>query len=130
MKTYDTGLAKWNFNEPTDYDPRCRQHMHRMLGPCPDCGAPCFDYGGGWRCRAMYCNRSPGNPAPNVGDAPKWWNTGVNVQKDGTQWCATGPGFINLQESPAGFGNTPQQAVDELIRAFVEIGGGAMFDNL
>lgn len=30
--------------------------------------------------------------------------------KDGGQWCAVGPDFIDLQVSKAGFGNTPAQA--------------------
>ena len=38
--------------------------------------------------------------------------------RDGDQWCAVGPGFVNLQESPAGFGDTPIQAR----RALVEPG--------
>lgn len=40
---------------------------------------------------------------------------GYRVVKDGNAWCATGPGFINLQESKAGFGHTPLVALGELI---------------
>ena len=29
---------------------------------------------------------------------------------DGDAWCAVHPDFINLQESPAGFGDTPEAA--------------------
>ena len=36
------------------------------------------------------------------------------VFKDGDMWCAVGPDFINLQESPAGFGETPELAREEL----------------
>lgn len=32
------------------------------------------------------------------------------VFKDGTAWVAVMPDFINLQESPAGFGDTPEEA--------------------
>lgn len=32
------------------------------------------------------------------------------VQRDGSAWCATFPDFVNLQESPAGFGDTPEAA--------------------
>lgn len=43
-----------------------------------------------------------------------------SVQMDGDHWCATGDGFINLQESIAGFGKTPDQAVVQLRIAEVE----------
>lgn len=33
------------------------------------------------------------------------------IFRDGNQWCAVGPGFKNLQESPAGFGDTPDAAL-------------------
>ena len=36
------------------------------------------------------------------------------VFKDGDAWCAVMPDFINLQESPAGFGDTPAMAREEL----------------
>jgi len=45
---------------------------------------------------------------------PEWWDTDINVQLDGDSWCATAEGFVNLQESPVGFGDTPQEAVEEL----------------
>lgn len=32
------------------------------------------------------------------------------VFKDGDQWCAVSPDFVNLQESSAGFGETPDEA--------------------
>ncbi len=38
----------------------------------------------------------------------------IRIFKDGNQWCAVAPGFINLQESPAGFGDTPHEAFIEL----------------
>ena len=40
---------------------------------------------------------------------------GYRVFKDGNEWCAVGKGFINLQESKAGFGHTPLVALGELI---------------
>ena len=40
---------------------------------------------------------------------------GYRLIKDGTAWCATPPGFIDLQSSPAGFGDTQEQAVKALI---------------
>lgn len=41
---------------------------------------------------------------------------GVTLQLDGNAWCATGPGFENLQESPAGFGDTKLEAMAELAK--------------
>lgn len=41
--------------------------------------------------------------------------SGYRVYKDGNAWCAVGEGFINLQESDAGFGHTPLVALGELI---------------
>lgn len=41
---------------------------------------------------------------------------GTRVFKDGDTFCAVLPDFINLQESPAGFGDTPEAA-----RAHLEI---------
>jgi len=38
----------------------------------------------------------------------------VTVFKDGDQWCAVMPDFINLQESVAGFGKTVEEAIAEL----------------
>jgi len=35
---------------------------------------------------------------------------------DGTDWCATFEDFKNLEESPAGFGKTPEEAIEELLR--------------
>ena len=40
---------------------------------------------------------------------------GVTLQKDGDSWVATGEGFTNLQESPAGFGDTKDEAIRELM---------------
>ena len=36
--------------------------------------------------------------------------------QDGNMWCCVHGDFVNLQESPAGFGNTPQEAMDALIK--------------
>jgi hypothetical protein len=41
--------------------------------------------------------------------------SGYRVYKDGASWCAVGSGFMNLQESKAGFGETPLIALGELI---------------
>lgn len=39
---------------------------------------------------------------------------GFHLLKDGDAWCAVGPEFVNLQRSPAGFGDTPEEAVKAL----------------
>lgn len=38
----------------------------------------------------------------------------VKFFMDGNQWCATFEDFINLQESPAGFGRTCMEALGNL----------------
>lgn len=81
---------------------------------CPLCGSRTFNYGGGWRCLGSYCDKNTNNPAPNVGPEPSWWFEPINVFKDGDQWCAVHSDFKNLQESIAGFGNTPHDAVINL----------------
>lgn len=104
------GKGGWVYGERFQRSTNRGDYAH-YLGPCPDCGTACFDYGGGWRCMAMYCSRSVSNAAPNVGSKPSWWNTNILVEKDGDSWCAHFDDFINLQESQAGFGNTPNEAV-------------------
>lgn len=41
---------------------------------------------------------------------------GLVLKKDGNQWCATRKDFENLQESPAGFGDTALEAMAELCK--------------
>lgn len=41
---------------------------------------------------------------------------GVRVEKDGNMWCAGKADFINLQESPVGFGDTILEALAELCK--------------
>lgn len=38
----------------------------------------------------------------------------ARVFKDGNMWCAVDPDFVDLQASPAGFGETPALAREEL----------------
>lgn len=38
----------------------------------------------------------------------------VRVYMDGNMFCAVRPDFVNLQESPAGFGATKEEAIAEL----------------
>jgi hypothetical protein len=110
MKTFSTGKDRWDYNSKM----MGHKEWHIYLGPCPACGSRTFDYGGGWRCLAMYCGRNASNPAPNVGPRPDWWEENIQVFKDGDAWCAVYDDFINLQESVAGFGNNPDDAVNNL----------------
>lgn len=41
---------------------------------------------------------------------------GVNIFLDGNAWCATRKDFVDLQESPAGFGDTALEAMAELAK--------------
>lgn len=91
-----------------------RDEWHSYLGPCPSCGARCFNYGGGWRCVEGYCVYSYTQPYPNFGNPPAWWFENIQVKMDGNMWCAHYDDFIDQMESPAGFGKTPQEAVNEL----------------
>lgn len=60
-------------------------------------------------------------------DADNYANRlGITLQLDGTAWCATGPGFQNLQEHPAGFGSTKLEAMAALAKA-LEIPAGKMW---
>lgn len=53
------------------------------------------------------CGNGVGNPAPNRGPRPEWWNTNIQVKKSGDCWVA-------FQESNSAFGNTPGEAVNNL----------------
>lgn len=105
---YNNGTTTWEHGEERNSYPG---DWHKHLGPCPHCGTPCFDYGGGWRCENYNCFNSANNPSPNVGPAPSWWNGDINVIKDGNAWMAHGSDFINIQESHVGFGDYPSEAV-------------------
>lgn len=41
---------------------------------------------------------------------------GATLRMDGNMWCATRSDFINLKESPAGFGETALKALSELCK--------------
>ena len=46
--------------------------------------------------------------------AKRW---GINWWADGEKWCATAGNFINIQESPCGFGDTLLEAFAELCKS-------------
>lgn len=54
-------------------------------------------------------NYTPGHP-PVLLSKAKW----IHIFRDGNKWCATRGDFVNLQESPAGFGDTEGQAIEAL----------------
>lgn len=110
-KLYDIGSCSWYHGQP---DRGASNPSAVLLGPCPECGCATFTYGGGWRCTQPYCSKSYSNPAPTVGPKPDWWETNINVSRDGDMWMASLDGFINIQESACEFAPTPQEAVDKL----------------
>ena len=57
-------------------------------------------------CPALVCPAHGGKEKPD----------NVILKMDGNQWCATYDDFINLQESPAGFGDTQDEAILNLIK--------------
>ena len=57
-----------------------------------------------------YAGYVPALACPNHG-GPK-----TRVFLDGNAWCAVQPDFINIQESPCGFGSTPEAARAELAK--------------
>jgi hypothetical protein len=113
-KSYDTGKAKWRHDEIVDWHPN-RAAARWLLGPCPKCGSITSNYGSAYSCHNQYCPNSASQFACGPEKTPDWWRTQVNVFLDGDAWCATLDGFINLQESVAGFGSTPRAAVENLL---------------
>lgn len=57
-----------------------------------------------WRDDGRYTGYVPGLACVQHGGPDS------RVFMDGSAWCAVRPDFINLQESPAGFGATPAEA--------------------
>lgn len=43
-------------------------------------------------------------------------NKEISIYMDGDMWCAVRSDFINLQESLAGFGETPTLALEKLLK--------------
>jgi hypothetical protein len=95
--------------------------MHVYLGPCPTCGSRTFDYGGGWACLAPHCRHNVNQIVCSNPPAPDWWDT-INVSRDGDMWSASNAAtFVNLAESPCGFGRTPQEAVADLRKQIADL---------
>jgi hypothetical protein len=47
---------------------------------------------------------------------------GFHLLRDGDAWCAVGPEFLDLQMSPAGFGDTKEEAVKTLRAELRKVG--------
>lgn len=118
-KLYRNGEGSWRHGDPcyiSGKDWR-GEAIHIWKGNCPSCNRRTYSYGGGWACVNDYCPNNPENFACSTGPAPTWWETNISITKDGNMFCAFFEDtFINLQESIAGFGTTPQKAVDELLK--------------
>ena len=112
-KTYDTGKFKWQHGQVVEWCQNGNPNRW-LLGPCPACGAVTSNYGGAYSCHEDHCPNSSSNFACGPEKMPDWWNSDIDVKLDGNAWCATGAGFIDLQASPAGFGNSPREAVANL----------------
>ena len=115
---YNNGTTQWKHGQVFDWIWNGYQRVNNRwnLGPCPRCGSPTSNYGGGFNCHGTGCPNSAEVFACSTADPePAWWNTGINVIKDGNMWCAYKiEGFTNIQECPAGFGETPNEAVENL----------------
>lgn len=112
---YNNGEYSWVHGQVISRHPN--GNLDRwLLGPCPECGSTTSNYGGLYSCHSLYCTKSSNVFACTPGPMPDWWNTGVNVMKDGNKWFAHGVEFINLQESISGWGKTPREAVEDYLK--------------
>lgn len=86
--------------------------MESQVNPkyCPHCGAIAQWYGIATIHRHFSCSKC-GADCSDLLDPPEEYE----VFLDGDQWCAVRPDFINLQESPSGFGDTKDKAIAALI---------------
>ena len=85
------------------------------------------DRAGAWRI-VIEAGTAGARPERIAGLAKQWGCTdedakhyaehiGARLYKDGNAWCATRKDFVNLQESPAGFGTTALEAFTALAKA-------------
>lgn len=113
-KIYSTGLPEWRHGQVTEYT-ASRTPLRYLLGPCPFCGFVTSNYGTAYSCHRDYCRNNASVFTCSPEPAPEWWNSDIDVKLDGNAWFAVGPDFINLQESDAGFGATPNEAAAALL---------------
>ena len=69
----------------------------------------------GYTCR--FCGTRGWGPGSSPWQIGCYEQGPIKVELDGNAWCATRDGFVNLQESPAGFGATRLEAVKALLSA-------------
>lgn len=117
--TYKTGKNTWTYGQGIEPN-RYGGYNRELLGPCPRCGSVTSSYGGGMNCHGEYCPNSASIFAHRADPFPDWWNTDIQVYLDGDMWCAVNGDFINIQESPVGFGINPNAAVVVLRAAISE----------
>lgn len=88
----------WGYiNQPRPWSPRHSEQVVKVTRePQPDYGFTL----------PVYIAAAPAPSKPE----------GYRIYKDGNEWCAVGPGFIDLQQSPAGFADTPGGALARLMQ--------------
>lgn len=101
---------------------RCSVPMWMMGSPAGRCDA--LAYGNRPRC-AIYRNAYSGREfradgrydgyVPGLA-CPAHGGPDIRTFMDGNAWCAVLPTFVNIQESLAGFGDTPEQAIEALLK--------------
>ena len=101
---------------------RCSVPMWSMGCPSGFCGSEA--YGNRLPTRMLRNYASGGVYAEDGGYSgyvpalacPKHGGPKTRVFLDGDAWCAVHPDFVNLQESPAGFGTSPEEARAALLK--------------
>ena len=78
---------------------KCEHNYDGFVGGCPRCGG----------FLGLYCS---GGLDVAMRNRPSW----LKVEMDGNTHCVKMDGFVNLQESPAGFGHNEVYASWDLIR--------------
>lgn len=95
----------------------CGTTYEGLKGPCPKCGKNTAQK----LVRLPASRTAPEGETPTQTDPYPFWEVvdegeQVKFDMDGTKWCAHRASFVNLQESLAGFGDTPMMALVELIK--------------
>lgn len=97
---------------------KCSVPLFGAYGPAGFCDRPAYGEQYEGRLSKFFGNNrapyAPGYCCDIHGGAGE---DGVRVMRDGSAWMAFYPDFENLQESIAGFGDTQELALAELLRA-------------
>lgn len=94
---------------------KCSVPMWQNGCPAGFCDSPAYGRQTDWG-RRMYDGYVPSLACPAHG-GPK-----SRVYMDGNAWCAVKPDFVDLGESLAGFGDTPEEARKDLARQEAIVG--------